>query len=218
MDNGSHPTQVLIRDVVARLDRGEIIGWIQGREEFGPRSLGHRALLADPRNPDMKDKINKIKNRQEFRPFAPSVIEAEAYRYFDMPGKPHNHRYMQFVSRVRNPDMLPAICHVDNTARVQTVPKSTDPFSRLLEHWYQSFGCAVLLNTSLNVKGQPLISERKDAIQMLLDTPMDALVIGNRLYYKKEKPGISEIGRDTMEIAEFTDYNNGTENQLKGRI
>lgn len=218
IDDGSHPTQAIIRDVVARLDKGEVIGWIQGREEFGPRSLGHRALLADPRNPNTKDKVNKIKNRQEFRPFAPSVIEVEAYRYFDMPGKPHNHRYMQFVSRVRNPDMLPAICHVDNTARVQTVPKSTDPFSRLLEHWYQTTGCAVLLNTSLNVKGQPLISDRKNAIQMLLDTSMDALIIGNRLYFKKEKPGISEIGRDSMEIAEFIDYSGGIESQLKGRI
>lgn len=218
IDNNSHPTQALIRDIVGRLDNGEIVGWIQGREEFGPRSLGHRALLADPRNPDIKDKINKIKNRQDFRPFAPSVLEEEAYRYFDMPGKPHNHRYMQFVSRVRNPDMLPAICHVDNTARIQTVPKSTDPFRRLLEHWHQSVDCSVLLNTSLNVKGEPLISDRKDAIRMLLDTPMDVLVIGNRLYYKTIKTGLSEIGEDPIEIAECIDYSGGTENIVSGRF
>ncbi len=203
IDNFTSPSDNLIKEVTRRLEDGEIIGWIQGREEFGPRALGHRSLLADPRQPEMKDKVNQIKHRQKFRPFAPAVLEEEAYRYFDMPGKPENHRYMQFVSRVRDPKQLPAICHVDNSTRVQTVPKNDDPFRRLLEKWENRTGCSVLLNTSLNMRGQPLISDRKDAIRMLLNNPMDAVAIGNRLYYKVEKVGLDE----GMEIiVESTDY------------
>lgn len=189
------PTHALIQDVVHRLEQGQIVGWIQGAEEFGPRAFGHRSLLADPRNPDMKDKVNEIKKRQEFRPFAPAVLEENAFSYFDMPGKPENHRYMQFVSRVRNPESLPAICHIDNTSRVQTVPKSDDPFRKLLEHWHHVTDCAVLLNTSLNIKGQPLISERNEAIKMLMNTSMDALVIGGTVYSKIEKAGLDD-GQD----------------------
>ena len=203
MDNFSSPSDNLIKEVTRRLEDGEIVGWIQGREEFGPRALGHRSLLADPRQPDMKDKVNQIKHRQQFRPFAPAVLEEEAYRYFDMPGKPEYHRYMQLVSRVRDPSQLPAICHVDDSTRVQTVPKNNDLFRRLLEEWEHRTGCAVLLNTSFNMRGQPLISDRKDAIRMLLDNPMDAVAIGNRLYYKAEKPGLDE-GMET--IIESTDY------------
>ena len=217
MDGRSNPTQVLIRDIVGRLERGEIIGWIQGKEEFGPRALGHRSLLADPRFPEMKDKVNKIKHRQEFRPFAPAVLEEDAYRYFDLPCRETRCHYMQFTSRVRNPDLLPAICHIDDSARVQTVPKSTDPFRRLLEHWKHSTDCSVLLNTSLNIKGQPLISERQDAIRMLLDNPMDALVIGNTLYYKVAKAGLSEDG-ELVEIVETKDYGYGVDNMIFGRF
>lgn len=218
IDNGSHPTQALIRDVVGRLEKGQIVGWIQGQEEFGPRSLGHRTLLADPRFEGIKDKVNQIKHRQQFRPFAPSVLEEDAYMYFDLPCKPERSQYMQFTARVKNPDMLPSICHVDNSTRVQTVPKSTDSFRRLLEHWKETTGCAVLLNTSLNIKGQPLISERKDAIQMLLDNPMDALVIGNRLYDKTTKDGLSDEPGQTVEIAECTDYSDGADGIVKGRL
>lgn len=217
IDGGSQPTSTLIRDIVGRLERGEVIGWVQGREEFGPRALGHRSLICDPRNPEAKDKLNTIKNRQTFRPFSPAVLEENAFSYFDMPGNPEWHRYMQLISRVRNPEALPAIAHVDNTARVQTVPKSIDPFRRLLEHWYQSTQCAVLLNTSLNVKGRPLISERKDAIKMLLDTSMDALVIGNRLYWKEEKVALSEDG-SPVAIAEYKDYSEGTDSVVAGRF
>jgi len=217
MDNDSNPTQELIRNVVARLDNGEIIGWIQGKEEFGPRSLGHRSLLADPRSSKIKNKINLIKNRQTFRPFAPSVLEEETYMYFDLPNGTTS-RYMQFTARVKNPNMLPAICHIDGTTRVQTVPKSTDPFRRLLEHWKETTGCAALLNTSLNIKGQPLMSNRKDAIQMLLDTPMDALVIGNRLYYKITKDGLSDEPGETVQIAECIDYSQGVDDMIKGRF
>lgn len=199
----NEPSIEVLRDVVSRLERGKMVGWIQGREEFGPRAFGHRSLLADPRRPRTKELVNKIKDRQEFRPFAPAVLEEEAYRYFRMVGKPENHRYMQFVSDVRNPKSLPGICHIDNTARVQTVPVSDDPFRKLLEQWERATDCCVLLNTSLNVKGQPLISSRAEAIKMLLNTPMDALVIGDKLYQKVEHPGLDD---DTNIIAEPVDY------------
>jgi carbamoyltransferase len=210
IDHHSQPTQVLIRDVVGRLERGEIIGWIQGNEEFGPRALGHRSLLADPRLPNMKDKINAIKRRQDFRPFAVSILEEEAVYYVDLPCKPERCRYMQFTARVRNPEFLPAICHIDYTTRVQTVPKSTNSLRRLLDHWKRSTGCAALLNTSLNVKGSPIINDRKHAIQMLLNTPMDALIIGNRLYYKEMHAGISDNG-DPTEIINSKDYSYGAD-------
>ena len=217
IDNYSNPTQTLIRDVVGRLERGQIIGWIQGREEFGPRALGHRSLICDPRNPKARDKINLIKKRQEFRPFAPAVLQEKAFSYFDMPGKPEWHNYMQLVSRVRNPEALPAIVHVDGTARVQTVPKSTDPFRRLLEHWDKSTDCAVLLNTSLNIKGQPMISDRRDAINMLLNDPIDAMVIGNRIYWKETKTGLNEDG-SPLDVTNYTDYSSGADNMIKGRF
>lgn len=225
IDLRSNPTSKLIRDVVGRLERGEIVGWIQGREEFGPRALGHRSLLADPRRADMKDRVNEIKRRQEFRPFAPAVLEEKAFSYFDIPNNPLNtflgksssRRYMQFVDRVRDPEALPAITHFDGTARVQTVPKSTDPFRRLLEHWEKTTGCAVLLNTSLNIKGHPILSERRDAMKMFLDEPMDALVIGNRLYSKTVKMGLSEDGSPTI-IADFTDYSDGADKLVAGRF
>lgn len=194
----------LITNVVGRLEKGEVIGWIQGREEFGPRAFGHRSLLVDPRSLKAKNKINAIKERQSFRPFAPAVLEEKAISHFDMPGQTHDHDYMQYVSRVRNPDNLPAICHVDNTARVQIVPEGTSgPFRRLLERWDNATGLPLLLNTSLNLKGQPLMSERSEALKMLLDTSMDALVIGNILYHKINKPGLD----DDMEIIiESMDY------------
>lgn len=176
----SIPSNETIDKAVQRLENGEIIGWIQGREEFGPRALGHRSLLADPRSDKVKDKMNLIKNRQTYRPFAPAVLEEEAIKYFDMPGKVENHRYMQLTSIVRNPADLPAICHVDNSTRVQTVPNNNDPFRILLEKWKEKTGCSVLMNTSFNVKGQPLISEKSDAIAML--NTVDAIYIGNKDY------------------------------------
>jgi len=97
------------------------------------------------------------------------------------------------------------------------IPKSTDPFRRLLEHWEQSTGCAVLLNTSLNIKGQPILSNRKDAMKMFLSEPMDALVIGNRLYYKVSKTGLSEDGSPTT-IADFKDYSDGADRLIAGRF
>jgi len=144
------------------LARG-IVGVASGRAEFGPRALGNRSLLADPRGPDIKNQVNEIKRRQKFRPFAPAILEEYAYRYFEMPRGYLSSRYMQAVARVRDPAAYPAITHVDGTARVQTVPADGSGFRRLLEAWYARTGCPMLLNSSLNVRGEPMVNNRADA-------------------------------------------------------
>jgi carbamoyltransferase len=119
--------------------------------------------LADPRGPDIKDRVNAIKRRQKFRPFAPVVLEEMADQYFDFsPGWNHS-RYMQSVARCRRPDLYPAICHVDGTSRVQTVEKDGSGIRELLEKWFVMTGCPMLLNTSLNIKGEPMVNDRADA-------------------------------------------------------
>jgi carbamoyltransferase len=136
-----------------------------GRAEFGPRALGNRSLLADPRGPEIKDQVNEIKRRQKFRPFAPVILEEHADQYFDMPGGWHNSRYMQSVARCRSSDLFPAIVHVDGTSRVQTVPQDGSGIRQLLEAWYNRTGCPMLLNTSLNIRGKPMVNDRNDANQ-----------------------------------------------------
>lgn len=142
----------------------KIVGVASGRAEFGPRALGHRSLLADPRGPDIKDTVNAIKRRQKFRPFAPAILEEHVHEYFEMPKNIDASPYMQFVARCRQPDLFPAIIHADGTSRVQTVSKTDSPgFRKLLENWYSETGCPMLLNTSLNIKGQPMVNNAKDA-------------------------------------------------------
>jgi carbamoyltransferase len=140
-----------------------IAGVASGRAEFGPRALGNRSLLADPRGPDVKDKVNEIKRRQKFRPFAPVILEELADSYFDIPSNWNNSRYMQVISKCRNPDLFPAIVHHDGTSRVQTVPKDGSGIRELLEKWFIVTGCPMLLNTSLNIRGEPMVNDRKDA-------------------------------------------------------
>jgi carbamoyltransferase len=134
-----------------------------GRAEFGPRALGNRSLLADPRGPETKDRVNAIKRRQKFRPFAPAILEEHAADYFEMPRGFATSRYMQTVARVRDSRSFPAITHADGTARVQTVPPDGSGFRELLEAWYAATGCPMLLNTSLNVRGEPMVNDRSDA-------------------------------------------------------
>ena len=135
----------------------------RGRAEFGPRALGNRSLLADPRGDDIKDRVNKIKKRQEFRPFAPAVLEEHAHEIFDMPVR--KSQYMQFVAGCKQPDKYPAICHIDNTSRVQTVSKDDNPnFYNLINEFYKNTGCPMLLNTSLNIKGMPIVNTHNDGI------------------------------------------------------
>jgi len=150
------------------LRAGEIFGIANGKAEFGPRALGNRSLMADPRGNDIKDRVNKIKHRQEFRLFAPVILEEHVHEYFDMPNGVSS-PYMQFVARCRFPDIFPAIVHVDGTSRVQTVNKNQHPdLYRLLIEFYKETGCPMLLNTSLNIKGQPIVNDEKDAIAFSL--------------------------------------------------
>ena len=134
-----------------------------GRAEFGPRALGNRSLLADPRGSRIKDQVNGIKRRQQFRPFAPVILEELVDDYFDMPSGFSNSRYMQSIARCRHPDLFPAVIHVDNTSRVQTVPQDGSGIRKLLEAWYDLTGCPMLLNTSLNIRGEPMVNNRADA-------------------------------------------------------
>jgi len=141
----------------------KMCGVAQGRAEYGPRALGNRSLLADPRGPDVKDRVNEIKRRQKFRPFAPVILEEHASEYFNLPGPSSDNRYMQFISACRRPDLYPAIVHRDLTSRVQTVPNDRSRIRQILEHWYELTGCPMLLNTSLNIKGRPIVNDQKDA-------------------------------------------------------
>tara|TARA_R110002020_G_scaffold167173_2_gene355397 strand:+ start:684 stop:2174 length:1491 start_codon:yes stop_codon:yes gene_type:complete len=157
---GKYPTQRVLDELI----KGNIVGVASGRAEFGPRALGNRSLLADPRGDDIKDRVNKIKKRQEFRPFAPAVLEEHAHKIFDMPVK--KSQYMQFVADCKYPKKYPAICHVDGTSRVQTVSKDDNPnFYELINGFYKKTGCPMVLNTSLNIKGQPIVNTYTDGIE-----------------------------------------------------
>ena len=141
-----------------------MVGVASGRAEFGPRALGNRSLLADPRGSDMQDLVNTVKQRQSFRPFAPVIMEEHLHDYFDMPHGCNSSPYMQFVGVCRRPDLFPAISHYDNTSRVQTVTREQHSgLYALLEAWYEETGCPMLLNTSLNIKGEPMVDTESDA-------------------------------------------------------
>jgi carbamoyltransferase len=155
-----YPVDALIEELLTN----KIVGVASGRAEFGPRALGHRSLLADPRGPEIKDTVNRIKRRQEFRPFAPAILEEHVHEYFEMPANITASPYMQFVGKCRQPHNFPAIIHKDGTSRVQTVSKTDSPgFRALLEAWYAQTGCPMLLNTSLNIKGEPMVNDRASA-------------------------------------------------------
>ncbi len=148
--------------IVEHLIKNKICGVARGRAEFGPRALGNRSLLADPRDPSIKERVNEIKQREQFRPFAPAILEEHANDYFIMPTD--KTPFMQFTVQCRRPESFPAIVHQDGTSRVQTVGKDDNPeFRKLLELWYAKTGCPMLLNTSLNIKGQPIINDISDS-------------------------------------------------------
>lgn len=157
--HGEYPVKAIIEE----LHTNKIAGVANGRAEFGPRALGNRSLLADPRGPEIKDKVNEIKRRQKFRPFAPIILEEYVNDYFDMPHNWKNSRYMQVIAQCKKPDEFPAITHFDGTSRVQTVPKDDSGIRKLLEQWYRETGCPMLLNTSLNIRGEPMVNDIKDA-------------------------------------------------------
>jgi carbamoyltransferase len=150
--------------IVQELSKNKICGVANGRAEFGPRALGNRSLLADPRGVEVKDKVNEIKKRQKFRPFAPAILEEHLHEYFNIPTD--KTPYMQFVAeaRMKTKKEFPAIVHADGTARVQSVSKEDNSgFRELLEMWYAKTGCPMLLNTSLNIRGEPLVNTEKHA-------------------------------------------------------
>jgi carbamoyltransferase len=157
---GSYP----VAQAVALLTQGCVIGVANGRAEFGPRALGNRSLLCDPRSNVAKELVNILKCREQFRPFAPAIIAEECADYFDLAVQ--QSPYMQFVARCKRPNDFPAIVHVDGTSRVQTVSaRDHAGFYALLQEWRHRTGCPMLLNTSLNIKGQPLVNDREQARQ-----------------------------------------------------
>ncbi|MCF8302736.1 MAG: hypothetical protein K9I94_05615, partial [Bacteroidales bacterium] len=191
------------------INQGNVIGWMQGRMEFGPRALGNRSILGDARNPEMQKRLNlKIKYRESFRPFAPSVLAEEAPNFFEM--KSHS-PYMILVQNVvksrRNKlpedyhnyevrDKLyyqrsdvPAITHIDFSARIQTVHKDVNPrYWKLIDTFRQKTGYGIIVNTSFNVRGEPIVCTPEDAYRCFMRTDMDYLVINNYLFIKKEQP------------------------------
>jgi len=169
----------MLDDAADRIAAGQVIGWFQGRMEFGPRALGARSILADPTRREMKDLINvKVKHREPFRPFAPAVLREAAGQYFV---EDEDSPFMLLVSHVRvdQRDRVPAITHVDGTARVQTVSRENDPlFYELIRLVGQRTGTPMLLNTSFNLRGEPIVCSPADAYRTFCDTELDALVIG----------------------------------------
>ncbi len=203
----------LAKEVAAKISEGNAIGWMQGRMEFGPRALGNRSILGDPRNEEMQKKLNlKIKYRESFRPFAPSVLYEDYEDYFENPGaspymlmvhpvikkirKSLPEKYNEFPLReklyyVRSE--IPAITHIDFSARIQTVHKETNPrYWELIDNFKSLSGCALVVNTSFNVRGEPIVCTPEDAYRCFMRTEMDYLVINNFLFRKSDQPNWEE--------------------------
>ncbi len=196
----------LADDVANELAGGKVVGWFQGRMEFGPRALGNRSILADPRDADMQKKLNlKIKFRESFRPFAPSVLEEETITYFDMDCPSPYMTMTAPVQKKRRKNTtekeeihdrlhqvrsdIPAVTHLDYSARLQTVSKTTNPrFWTLIKKFEQKTGIALLVNTSFNVRGEPIVCTPEDAVQCFFKTEIDVLVMGNFLFLKTNQP------------------------------
>jgi carbamoyltransferase len=207
--------QRLAAEVATKLAAGSVVGWFQGRMEFGPRALGNRSILGDARNPEMQKKLNlKIKYREGFRPFAPSVLEEDIGEYFDLDRRSP---YMLLVAPIREdrkiplPDGynarplyerlyflrsdLPAITHIDYSARIQSVSRETNPrYWELIQEFKNQTGYGVIVNTSFNVRGEPIVCTPDDAYRCFMRTEMDYLVVGDYLLDKKQQPKLAEKG------------------------
>ena len=157
------PGDYPVEELLEQLETKQIVGVASGKAELGPRALGNRSLLADPRGLFIRDKVNEIKRRQRFRPFAPVILEEHVDEYFDMPINQPISRYMQVVAKCKHMLDFPGIVHVDGTSRVQTVPDNDSGIRQLLVAWYRKTGCPMLLNTSLNIRGEPMVDTRADA-------------------------------------------------------
>ena len=208
-----HDDKDLIEKTAATLERGDAVGWFSGRMEFGPRALGARSILADARNPEMQKTLNlRIKQRESFRPFAPSVLAEDVEDYFELDRPSPYMLLVADVKRNRRRQMdddqaklfgidklnvprsdIPAVTHVDYSARVQTVHTETNPrYHALLEAFKRRTGCSVLVNTSFNVRGEPIVCTPDDAFRCFMSTQLDCLVIGNCFLNKAEQdPSLS---------------------------
>ena len=204
---------VLFDDIARELESGKVIGWFAGRMEFGPRALGGRSIIGDARNPKMQSVMNlKIKYRESFRPFAPSVLRERVHEYFELE---EDSPYMLLVANVlpkrrreETPDQkslwgidllniprsdIPAVTHVDYSARIQTVHKETNPrYHKLLTAFETRTGCGVLVNTSFNVRGEPIVCTPQDAYRCFMRTEIDILVLENCVLYKGDQKPLSE--------------------------
>ncbi len=200
--------QNTLEKVVSELEQEKIVGWMQGRMEFGPRALGARSIIADPRSTSMQKKLNlKIKFRESFRPFAPSILSSEVNNWFDFEKESP---YMTFIADVKKEkrrlmtdkeknlfgieklnvprSSVPAITHVDYSARIQTVHEDTNPkYFKLLSKFFIKTGCPILVNTSFNVRGEPIVCTATDAFKCFMGTELDILVIDNFILYKDEQ-------------------------------
>jgi carbamoyltransferase len=180
----------LIERVVDNLQGGKVVGWLQGKSEWGPRALGNRSILADPRRGEMKDIVNiKIKFREPFRPFAPSVLAERAEDYFVLADAVRHYpaRFMLYVVDVKESkrETIPAITHVDGTGRLQTVHKKFNPkYYRLIETFGQATNVPIVLNTSFNLKGEPIVNTPQEALNTFSRSGMDTLVLGDYLIEK----------------------------------
>ena len=174
------PDEELYRCVAQKLAQSQVVGWCQGRMEFGPRALGNRSILGDPRNPAMKEIINeKVKHREPFRPYAPAVLEEHAAEYFHLT-QPSPFMLLAPPVRQEKKAVIPAVTHVDGTARVQTVSRSRTPrFWGLIHAFADLTGVPMVINTSFNLRGEPIVCSPEDAVSTFQRSRMDALVLGN---------------------------------------
>jgi carbamoyltransferase len=203
----------LLELVADKLANGKVIGWHHGRMEFGPRALGNRSIIGDARNKEMQRKMNlKIKYRESFRPFAPSVLREEVNNFFELDG---DSPYMLLVAPVNKAiqnemtkeqeklfgieklnikrSSIPATTHVDYSARVQTVHKDTNPrYHQLISNFHKKTGCAVIINTSFNVRGEPIVCTPEDSYRCFMRTEMDVLVVENYVLVKEEQPDFKD--------------------------
>jgi carbamoyltransferase len=196
-------TEGLLAYTAQKLNEGKVIGWFSGRMEFGPRSLGARSILADPRRPEMRDRINAmVKKREGFRPFAPAVLREKAQEHFDLD---HDSPYMLETCQVVSSLALPAITHVDGSARVQTVDRETKlRFYDLLAAFEKISGCPILLNTSFNVKGEPIVCTPEDALQCFIKSDIDLLVLEDFIIDREENEfDLFKFMMERMEMREI---------------
>ena len=174
--------QSLLERTAKLISEGNIVGWYQGKMEWGPRALGNRSILADPRDAKMKDILNeKIKHRESFRPFAPSIMEEYVSDYFDIDVPSP---YMLMVTNVKQPKKIPAVTHIDGTGRLQTVSAESNPlYYNLINEFYKITGIPVLINTSMNVMGEPIVNTPEQAYAMITKTDMDCIIMGDNLIF-----------------------------------